>query len=331
MSKSQGHLASDGRGSPAGEPEMSLEEESGTACCPVCGGALGGSLLHSPDRLCGLPGVFSVERCEKCGLGVTLPAIDDRQLGLFYPNTYGAYELPTGALGLLSKAIQGLQSWHALRTAPLKLLAGLPTGRLLDVGCGRGDFGSWLIRRGWSVAGVEPSSHACAVAQARGVRALVGRLAEVELESETYDAVVFRQSLEHISDPVGDLRRVRKALRDSGVVIVSVPNFGCWQRRCFGERWFHLDLPRHRLHFDASALRVTLARAGFANVKVCTSSSAAGLPASIQYAIAGRCLFPAGLELRAAIAACVLTMPLAWLLDLLAGEGDVLHAIAYAR
>jgi SAM-dependent methyltransferase len=258
-----------------------------------------------------------------------MPAVDATLLALFYPTSYGAYELPVGVLGLASKAIQRLQSWQTLRTAPLDRLAGLPAGRLLDVGCGRGDLGAWLVRRGWSAVGIEPSSQACEVARGRGLDARPGTLAEVEVEAGTYDAVVFRQSLEHVGDPILDLCRAREALREGGVAIISVPNFGCWQRHRFGGHWFHLDLPRHRLHFDTGALRAALVRAGFTRVETCTSSSAVGLPASIQYALAGRCLFRSGLELRLAVAACALTAPFAWLLNRLAGEGDVLHAIAY--
>jgi len=63
-------------------------------------------------------------------------------------------------------------------------------------------------------------------------------------------------------------------------------------------------------------------------VQTSTSTTPVGLPASIQYALAGRCLFPQGLSLRAAVAACALLMPLTWLANRLAGEGDVLHAVA---
>jgi SAM-dependent methyltransferase len=265
-------------------------------------------------------------------MGVTLPALDAAQLSSFYPKTYGTYEsLPTGVLGLVSKAVQRLQSWLSLRTPPLELLARLAAGRLLDVGCGRGDLGSWFVRRGWSVVGVEPSAQACAVARGRGVDARTGTLADVTLESETYDAVVFRQALEHVADPILDLLHARHALRAGGVAIVSVPNFGCWQSRRFGGSWFHLDLPRHRFHFNASTLRAVLLRAGFPRVETCTSTSAAGLPASIQYAIAGRCVFPSGLKLRIAVAACALTVPAAATLNRLTGAGDVLHAVAYTR
>jgi SAM-dependent methyltransferase len=290
---------------------------------------LGAPLLASPDRLCGLPGTFSVACCESCGLGVTLPAADASELESYYPTTYGAYELPGGLLRLLSVTIQRLQCWQALRTAPLKRLAGAPARRLLDVGCGRGDLGAWFVRHGWWVVGIEPSAGACAVARSRGVDTRHGTLADVELEPGGYDAVVFRQSLEHVADPLADLRRAHDALHDGGIAIVSVPNFGCWQRRRFGAHWFHLDLPRHRFHFTPDSLHATLARAGFEQVEICTSSSPIGLPASIQYALTGRCLFPAGLKLRIAVAMCAPVAPLAWLLDRLAGEGDVLHAVAF--
>lgn len=261
--------------------------------------------------------------------GVTLPAVAPEELESFYPASYGAYELPTGTLALIAQAIQAMQSRQALRTTPLDRLAALPPGRLLDVGCGRGDLGSWLVRRGWSAVGVEPSIQACAVARTRGVDARSGTLADVELEPAGYDAVVFRQSLEHVTDPLADLGRARAALRDGGMAIVSVPNFGCWQRRRFGGRWFHLDLPRHRSHFDAATLKATLQRAGFARVEMYTSSSTVGLPGSIEYALAGRCLFAGGLKLRVAVAACALVGPFAWALDRLSGEGDVLHAVAH--
>jgi SAM-dependent methyltransferase len=226
--------------------------------------------------------------------------------------------------------VQGLLAWRALSSAPLARICELAPGRLLDVGCGRGDLGGWLVARGWSVVGVEPSRAACAVARERGVDARAGALGEAELEPGTFDVVVFRHSLEHVADPVADLRRTRELLRSGGVAIVSVPNFGCWQRARFGDRWLHLDVPRHRVHFDVQSLRAAFARAGFARVETCTTSSVVAVPASVQYAIFGRCLFPSGIGLRLAIAACALTAPLSSLADRLAGGGDVLHALARA-
>jgi SAM-dependent methyltransferase len=200
-------------------------------------------------------------------------------------------------------------------------------GWALDVGCGRGDLGAALIGAGWRVTGVEPSATACAVAGARGIDARRGTLAEVELEPAAYDAASFRHSLEHVTDPVADLRRVHDALRPGGLVLVTVPHFGGWQARRFRSRWYHLDLPRHRIHFTAAGLARALERAGLQPMRLSTATSTIGLPASVQYALVGRCLFPTGLPLRAASAAAAAAWPVALVADRLGG-GDLLHAVA---
>ena len=178
------------------------------------------------------------------------------------------------------------------------------------------------------MTGVEPSETACAAAVERGIDARQGVLATVELDPGAYDAAVFQHSLEHVEDPVADLRLTHAALRSGGLLAITVPNFGGWQARRFGARWFHLDVPRHRVHFTAASLRRALELAGFEVVAIDTASSSVGLPGSVQYRLAGRCLFPGGLGLRVASGLAALSLPLAALGDRLLGEGDLLHAVA---
>ena len=196
-----------------------------------------------------------------------------------------------------------------LAHAPLRALGDRPPGRSLDVGAGRGDVSAALVARGWTATIVEPSPSGCAAALARGVDAREGTLATVALEPGAYDAAIFQHSLEHVADPVADLLLVAAALRPGGLLLVTVPNFGSWQARRFGGRWYHLDLPRHRTHFTARGLERALAQAGLEVVEQTTSTSTVGLPASVQYALAGRCLFPGGLGLRIASGLCILAAP----------------------
>ncbi len=296
--------------------------------CTVCAAPLPAPAIAAPDRLHGTPGRFCVATCERCGAGVTLPRVEAAGLAAFYPDGYAPYGARANPLvRAISAVIQAYQGHRARRSAPLEAVAALRPGRGVDVGCGRGDVAAMLVARGWAMTGVEPSAAACEAARARGVDARTGVLATVALEPGAYDAAIFQQSLEHTDDPVGDLRRVRAALRPGGVLAVSVPNFGGWQARRFGGRWYHLDLPRHRTHFTAAALASALETAGFEQVSTSTSTSTAGLWASIQYRAAGRCLFPDGLPLRLAVAACALGRPLAAAADRLGG-GDLLHAVA---
>ena len=298
--------------------------------CLACGEAAEGRpRVEGRDRLHDTPGRYEVAVCAACASGTTHPPVAPEQLGALYPEAYGPYaDAGGGLVAALSRVIRHVQGRLALRRFPLDRLAARRAGKGLDVGCGRGDLAALLIGEGWSMAGVEPSPAACEAARSRGVDARAGTLASVELEPGAYDLVVFQHSLEHTIEPHADMERVRDALAPGGVVVITVPNFGCWQARRFGDRWYHLDLPRHRTHFTAGGLERLLARAGLRAERIATSTSTVGLPATLQYAAAGRCLFPGGLALRVASGLCVLLLPFARLADRLGGGGDQLHVVA---
>lgn len=296
--------------------------------CPICATALPAPAIAAPDRLHGTPGRFAVAVCPRCDAGVTLPLVSVGELAAFYPGGYAAHGARANQIvAAISRIIQAWQGRRARRREPFRTVAALAPGSAVDVGCGRGDLAAMFAARGWRMTGVEPSAAACAVARGRGIDARTGVLATVKLEPCGYDAALLQQSLEHTDDPVADLRRVHAALVPGGVVAISVPNFGGWQRRRFGGRWYHLDLPRHRVHFTAATLTRALRDAGFEDVRTGTSTSLAGLPASIQYRIWGRCLFAEGMRLRIATGLCAVTLPVAQLCNAVGG-GDLLHATA---
>jgi SAM-dependent methyltransferase len=309
-------------------PDRSVEKA--LPACAACGGELSQQpLLRGRDRFLQTPGVFEVRDCVRCGGGLTLPEASPEEISSYYPDAYAAYDLPTRPIERsISVAIHRFQRWHALRTPPLETFRAQPPGRALDIGCGRGDLGAMLIAEGWEVTGIDPSEGACATARSRGVDARTGTLADVQLEPESYDAAVLLHSLEHLTDPVQDLRLAGKALRAGGLLLITVPNFGCWQRRRLGSRWFGLDLPRHRVHFNSRALAYALERAGFRPVGLSTSTSPISLPASLQYALFGRCLFPSGLAYRVALGLCAFAVPFARIADRIGGGGDFLHGVA---
>jgi SAM-dependent methyltransferase len=300
--------------------------------CPVCDAPLRGRAIDARDRLHGTGGVHRVLRCSNCGAGVTLPRVGDERLSDFYPDDYGPYnERMSSVERVLSRAIRAFQGFNALRSAPLAALRARGPGRGLDVGCGRGDLASALRGRGWDMSGVEPSPSACAAAAARGIDVRCGTLTTVSLEPERYDAAVFVHSLEHINEPVRALELIRTALAPGGLVLITVPNFGGWQARRFGRFWFHLDVPRHRVHFTPTVLERALRTAGLEVLSVTTSSSSVGLPGSLQYRAFDRCLFPGGFGLRAVSGLAVLALPAAIALDGATGGGDLLHAVARRR
>lgn len=297
--------------------------------CLACGAPLTERGFTAEDRLHGTPGGFVVVECSVCGAGRTLPPAELRDLAGYYPGSYAPYEPAARPLErVISSLIRRWQGFSALRRPPLDALAKAPPGTALDVGCGRGDLAGYLAARGWRMSGIEPSPAAAQAASAQGVDVQVGVLATVQLQPLSLDGVVFHQSLEHTEEPVADLQRVFGALRPGGAVCISVPNFGGRQARRFRTNWYHLDVPRHRTHFTGVGLRAALESAGFTDIELSSTTSPVGLPASIQYRIFGRCLFPDGLKLRIAAGLCVLGLPIALLVDTGKLQGDVLHAVA---
>lgn len=297
--------------------------------CLACGGPPAERGFDARDRLHNTPGQFTVTICDSCGSGRTLPEAPAAEIAGYYPESYSPYEPAARPIErALSRLIRRWQGYRAMRRRPLSDLTAAPMTRALDVGCGRGDLASYLASRGWQMVGVEPSEQAAAAARREGVTVLTGVLATVEIEKESFGAAVFQQSLEHTEEPLEDLRRTWAALAPGGILSVAVPNFGGRQARHFGTNWYHLDVPRHRTHFTPAGLEALLERVGFTDIELSTSTSPVGLPASIQYRLAGRCLFPDGLGLRIAAGLCVLALPVALLFDRGRLQGDVLEATA---
>ena len=294
--------------------------------CLACGGELAAEpAIVGRDRLHGVPGTHAIHVCGVCASGTTLPPVGLAQLDAFYPSAYQPHVVPAGPLARVMAGVQRAR----MRNWPLSELSS--PGRALDVGCGRGDLGAELHARGWSVDGVDPSADACAVARRRGIDARQGVLGALDPLPGNYDAVIFQHCLEHVVDPRADLVLAYRLLRPGGRVIVTLPNWGSWQRRRFRDRWFPLELPRHRTHFTRRGLRAALEQAGFSELRLGTSSSFICLCWSLQYRLLGRLWSDEGARLWFGYAASAALWPAAFVLDRLHGDGDFLHASASRR
>jgi len=217
--------------------------------CPACGGALApwrsapaAEPPHAPVALW---------RCAACGTAVTdaPPAgAQAHESGAYAPGP------PRGA----AFAAPLLDAFDRRRLALLHHALG-PPGRLLDAGAGRGRFVAAARTAGWDARGIEPSARG---GTEYGVVLQRAGIEDADVAPGSLDAVTLWHVLEHVEDPGGALTRVRSWLRPGGVVLVGTPNLASLQARLGGDRWYHLDLPRHRTHFTARGLRALLARRG---------------------------------------------------------------------
>ena len=124
-----------------------------------------------------------------------------------------------------------------------------PDARLLDVGCG----GAWLAEHFDDYAGVDVAANAVAAAHERGldVRQIAPDDALPFADGE-FDAVVLKDVLEHVPDPVVLVLEVRRVLRPGGRVFASSPD---------AQRWVWDDYT-HRRPFTRKAFRLLFADQG---------------------------------------------------------------------
>ena len=83
-------------------------------------------------------------------------------------------------------------------------------------------------------------------------------------------SIVLWHVLEHLDDPGLGLRRAVEALGRHGRIVISVPNLGSLQARIGGRRWFHLDVPRHAVHFSRRGLVRLIERCGLTVTRIGT-------------------------------------------------------------
>jgi SAM-dependent methyltransferase len=296
--------------------------------CLVCRCSLaGGAVLSTPDhKRIAAAGTYRVLVCPSCEGGTSAPLVGAADLGAFYASDSEDYA-PHVSGGLMRPLFRIAMRTRLRLNRLFGRLRGRAPGLVLDVGCGRGDLLAALADRGWEVVGLDPSPAAVSAARDRGVEAIEGSIESVELEPESFDAIVFHHSLEHVTDPIEALRSACAALRPGGLLMVGIPNFGSNRARRYGERWWLLELPRHRFHFTPAALGIALRKAGFDVDALWPAAAMIGTTASLQQRLRGEWLETGPLFL-ASYGLTLPAFPVAWASNELRGGGELLNAVA---
>jgi SAM-dependent methyltransferase len=245
-------LATDAPGADAAPPLALVH----VACC-VCGADEGAPEGVGEDfEYRTSPDSFLAMRCRRCGLVYLDPRPAPSELPRIYPPTYHAFDFSAERYGFVYRVRRALEARRAMQWC-----RGLPgDARILDVGCGDG-FHLRLLRDfgpgGWSLEGVDASPRAVDAARRAGLTVHQGTVETMALPEAQYDLVLLIATIEHVDDPPGVLRAVRRLLRPGGRVVIVTDNTETLDFALFhGRHWGGYHFPRHFNLFN----RGTLAR-----------------------------------------------------------------------
>ena len=163
------------------------------------------------------------------------------------------------------------------------LIAGLIKGnKVIDIGCGAGEFLSVLKEQGKSVAGVEPSN---------GMRELAKKInPEIPISAElrvgeSADTVVMLDVLEHVEDDAKQVRQVFSTLNSGGEFVLVVPAY----QFLYGERDEKMG---HYRRYSKKILNEVLTINGFEVQSMRYWNALGFLPYLISEKVLGRALNP---------------------------------------
>jgi SAM-dependent methyltransferase len=133
------------------------------------------------------------------------------------------------------------------------LLPNISGKRVLDIGCARGDFLSYLLKTGivFEPYGVDAFS---TVAVDKRIYFENGLFTAVRYESDCFDLVMSWAAFEHLHRPAEYFSEAARVLRPKGHLIILVTN----SESAYGQFAFAEDIPRHTYHYS----RETLTRYG---------------------------------------------------------------------
>lgn len=121
-----------------------------------------------------------------------------------------------------------------------------PNARILDAGCGRGEFCDYFASKGLRSEGIDISKNVIEFAAKKYPKAkfYAGMIESlVEENRASYDAVFTSEVIEHLFD-VGDyLLAINHLLKPGGTLIVTTPYHGLIKN-------FVVDLTNYAMHYD---------------------------------------------------------------------------------
>lgn len=243
--------------------------------CPVCEGNYFASYLALRER--------SLLRCRACGMVVTDP-LPEEEVTIFYEKFYldeeARVRVASHRMGLYEQLLD---------------LMGPEKGRrLLDVGCGTGEFLQFASGRAWWAYGIDPVLSAVEqIKDGPRVRAYLGALSttgvtDMSFPSAFFDLVTLWNTLDYIATPLDTLRGIRRILKPDGFVFIRVPNLSFHVNTYFlGRLLGWLPGVRglaagsytfHPLIFSQRTLRELLRRAGYDRIVLWPSPLTHGDP-----------------------------------------------------
>jgi 2-polyprenyl-3-methyl-5-hydroxy-6-metoxy-1,4-benzoquinol methylase len=188
-------------------------------------------------------------RCRRCDLTQVVDPISAAEIRSIYSPTYFSHAKYRDRASLRRE--------NRSRLRLVRRFVKDPQARILEAGCGTGDFIS-IAKHAFDLAGFDLSRGAVDIAR-RANPEIADRiwcrdLAEVELPGSHFDAVCLWDVIEHVWDVKPISRKLLDSLKPGGFLFLSTPDIGSLMGRALGRFWPLMTPPEHVSFFSPISL-----------------------------------------------------------------------------
>ena len=219
--------------------------------CPICGSKNIKKKLEIPDHFL-TKELFELWECRECTTKFTNPRPHKENLSKYYESSeYLSHTAnKQGPLGKFYNVLRIINIHNKY-----KLLNQYTTkGKVLDIGCGTGEFLHYLDKKGWECQGIEPNEAARKYAKETYQLPIEDENILKKLPAKHFDLITLWHVLEHIPEINDRLLDINRILKDDGTIFLALPNPASWDAISYNSYWAGYDVPRHLYHFSQTAV-----------------------------------------------------------------------------
>lgn len=236
--------------------------------CPICGLSDYGEITSGIDfEYHTTFQIFHFVECQICGVWYLNPRPLNSEIFSIYPKSYEPYhfdELPFIINWMKKKSLK--------RKISLIKKYVPSSASIIDVGCGNGDILRLMKEYGvqdWELVANDVSIDSLSCLSKEGFKIIAGSFEQVSLESNSFDAVIMSQVIEHLSKPRAALITAKSILKLGGIIFIETPSTDGIDAKIFKNRfWGGYHFPRHWTLFNAKVLLKILQDNNFEIIKI---------------------------------------------------------------
>lgn len=232
-------------------------------------------LEHVPCTLCNsddyeiihsfLESGINIVKCKQCGLSYLNPRLIEEEIRNIYQKDYFSNDFSV-EYGYDNYIKSHTEIANTSRRRLKFIEKYIQKGSLLDIGCATGVFLKEAQNRGWQVEGVEISKYAWEYATTvYQLKVFNGTLKQkISLSNIYYDVVTMWDYIEHVPNPVEEIREVSRILKKDGFLFLTTPDINSIPAKITRSRWLGFKkYIEHLYYFEFITIKKLLEQSGF--------------------------------------------------------------------